>query len=152
MGEGRLTIRVFGTSRLPPSARQPRAIIQVCRRVLKNEKLKAGGELNVVFLDRRRMRVLNKRFLGHDRDTDVIAFAYAEDPGPVKGETPFGDIFISAAQARAQAAQQAHPVLTEVLFLAAHGTLHLLGYDDSTARRRAVMFRKQERALPKSPS
>ena len=152
MGKELLTIRVFGASLLPPPARRPRAVIQVCRRVLANEKLKAGGELNVVFLVRRRMRVLNKRFLGHDRDTDVIAFAYADDPGPAKGERPFGDIFISVCQARAQAAQQAHPVLTEVLFLAAHGTLHLMGYDDSTARRRAVMLRKQERALPKSPS
>ena len=145
-----MTIQVFGTSLLPASARKPRDIIQVCRRVLNNEKAKLGGELNVVFLDRRRMRVLNKRFLGHDRDTDVIAFAYAEDPGPVKGGKPFGDIFISAFQARRQAAQQAHPALTEVLFLAAHGTLHLLGYDDATSRQRAAMFRKQEHALPKT--
>jgi probable rRNA maturation factor len=145
-----MTIRVFGTSLLPASARKPRDIIQVCRRVLKNENVKFSGELSVVFLDRGRMRVLNKRFLGHERDTDVLAFDYAEDPGPVKGEKPFGDIFISAFQARRQAAQQAHPVLTEVLFLAAHGTLHLLGYDDSTSRRRAVMFRKQGHALPKT--
>jgi probable rRNA maturation factor len=143
-----MTIRVFGMSLLPASARKPRDIIRVCRRILKNEKAKSNGELNVVFLDRRRMRILNKRFLGHDQDTDVIAFAYAEDPGPVKGAKPFGDVFISAFRARRQAAQQTHPVLTEVLFLAAHGTLHLLGYDDSTASQRAAMFRKQEHVLP----
>ncbi|MCX5797694.1 MAG: rRNA maturation RNase YbeY [Elusimicrobia bacterium] len=146
-----MTIRVFGTSLLPASARKPRVIIQVCRRVLKNEKASPDGELNVVLLDRRRMRVLNQRFLGHDRDTDVIAFSYAEDPGPFKGEKPFGDIFVSAFQARKQASQQGHPVLTEVLFLTAHGTLHLLGYDDSTSRRRAAMFSKQERALQGLP-
>jgi probable rRNA maturation factor len=145
-----MTIRVFGASLLPASARRPRAIMQVCRRVLKDEGAARRGELNVVFLDRRRMRVLNKRFLGHDRDTDVIAFDYPEDPGPVPGGKPFGDIFISAFQARRQAAEQAHPVLAEVLFLAAHGTLHLLGYDDSTSRRRAAMFKKQGRALPKN--
>jgi probable rRNA maturation factor len=143
-----VTIRVFGTSLLPASARKPRGIIRVCRRVLKNEKADADGEINVVFLDRRRMRILNKRFLGHDRDTDVIAFTYAEDAGPVRGEKPFGDIFISAFQARRQAAEQGQPVLAEVLFLAAHGTLHLLGYDDSTSARRAAMFRKQACALP----
>ena len=75
-------------------------------------------------------------------------FAYAQNAGPA-GEAPFGDVFISAFQARAQAAEQGHPVLAEVLFLAAHGTLQLLGYDDATARQRAVMFRKQARALPK---
>ena len=142
-----MIIRVFGASLLPPLARRPRAIAAVCRRVLGGEKAKVGGELNVVFLDRRRMRELNKRFLGRTRDTDVIAFNYGEDPGPAAAERPFGDIFISARKARAQAAAQGHPVLTEVLILAAHGTLHLLGYDDSTARRRAVMFRKQDLAL-----
>ncbi|MDD5628168.1 MAG: rRNA maturation RNase YbeY [Elusimicrobia bacterium] len=144
-----MTIRVFGCSLLPASARKPRAIAEVCRRVLANERARGRGELNVVFLDRRRMRVLNRRFLGHDRDTDVIAFAYAEDPGPASGEKPFGDIFVSAFQARRQAREQGHPVLTEVLFLAAHGTLHLLGHDDSTSRRRAAMFRKQQVALPR---
>ncbi len=141
-----MTIRVFGAATLPASARKPRAIAGVCRRVLKSEKCQANGELNIVFLDRRKMRVLNRRFLGHDRDTDVIAFNYAEDPGPMPGERPFGDIFISAFKARGQAEEMGHTALSEVLFLTAHGALHLLGYDDSTARQRAVMFRKQARA------
>lgn len=143
-----MTVRVCGASLLPPSARRPGAIAGVCRRVLALEKARPRGELNVVFLDRARMRRLNRRFLGRTHDTDVIAFAYAQDAGPA-AEAPFGDVFISAFQARAQAAEQGHAVLAEVLFLAAHGTLHLLGYDDDTARRRAVMFRKQARALPK---
>jgi probable rRNA maturation factor len=146
-----MIIRVSGLSLLPASARRPRAITGVCRKALKAEKVRAGGELNVVFLDRRRMRALNRRFLGRGHDTDVIAFGYAEDPGPIGSGRPFGDIFISAFQARAQAAEQGHPVLAEVLFLAAHGALHLLGYDDATSRQRAVMFRKQEHILRGSP-
>jgi len=142
-----MTIRVFGASRLPASARRPRAMLRVCRRVLKSERASGRGELNIVFLDRRRMRALNRRFLGRDRDTDVIAFAYAEEPGPVRGERPFGDVFVSAHLARAQARAAGHSVLTEVLFLVAHGTLHLLGYDDKTARGRALMFRLQDQAL-----
>jgi probable rRNA maturation factor len=145
-----VTIRVFGASLLPVSARRPRAVAAVCRRVLAGEKARIRGELNVVFLDRTRMRRLNRRFLGQEHDTDVIAFNYPEDPGPLAGEKPFGDIFISAHQARAQAAAQGHAVLTEALFLAAHGMLHLLGYDDASARQRAAMFRKQARALPKN--
>jgi probable rRNA maturation factor len=115
--------------------------------VLKIEKCQADGELNVVFLDRRQMKALNRRSLGRRHDTDVIAFNYSEDPGPMPGGRPFGDIFISAFRARVQAEALGHPVLDEVLFLAAHGTLHLLGYDDLTAQRRAVMFRKQDRAV-----
>ena len=147
MGEKSLRIRVFGTSLLPPASRKPNAIARACRRLLSSGKVAGAGEINIVFLDRHRMRVLNKRFLGHDRDTDVIAFNYPEGPGPVQGERPFGDIFISASLARVQAREVGHSVLTEVLFLTAHGTLHLLGYDDKTTRGRALMFRLQKKAL-----
>lgn len=142
-----MTIRISGTSLLPASARKPRAVAGVCRQILKGEKADGAGEINIVFLDRRKMRALNKRFLGHDADTDVIAFNYPEDPGPGADEKPFGDIFISSHLARVQAGQVGHSVLTEVLFLTAHGTLHLLGYDDATSRKRAVMFGKQQRAV-----
>ena len=137
-------IRIHGLSHLPPSARRPAAIAAVCRRALALEKVRAGGELNVVVLDRRKMRRLNRRFLGRGQDTDVIAFDYPEDPGPIPGERPFGDIFISAHLARAQAARLGHSVLSETLILAAHGMLHILGYDDSTGKARARMFRRQQ--------
>ena len=140
-----MTIRIFGVARLPPSARKPRAIAAICRRILKGERAAGAGEINIVFLDRQRMRALNTRYLKKSHDTDVIAFPYAADPGPLPGERPFGDIFISAHKARTQAAELAHAVLNEVLILVAHGTLHLLGYDDSRPRRRAVMFKKQRR-------
>lgn len=142
-----MKIRVFGAGLLPSSAAKPRAVAGVCRQILKGEGVDGPGEVNIVFLDREKMRALNKSFLGQDRDTDVIAFPYAEDPGPAQPEKPFGDIFISAHLARVQAEEVGHAVLDEVLFLTAHGTLHLLGYDDSTSRKRAVMFGKQERAL-----
>jgi len=145
-----MTIRIFGVSLLPASARRPHAIAGVCRRVLKSERAGRREEISIVFLDRRRMRALNKRFLGRDRDTDVIAFSYPEDAGPARGEKPFGDVFISAGLARAQAKEVGHSVLSEVLFLTAHGTLHLLGYDDKTARGRARMFRLQQKAIKSS--
>ena len=142
-----MTIRIFGASRLPPSARKPRAIAAICRRILKGERAGRPGALNIVFLDRRKMRALNRRYLGKNHDTDVIAFSYAADPGPLPGERPFGDIFISAHKARTQAADLGHSVLNEVLILVAHGTLHLLGYDDSSPPQRIIMFHKQKRVV-----
>lgn len=144
MGKERLTLRISGLRRLPPSARRPARIRAVCRRILRPG---AAGEVNIVVLDRSRMRALNRRYLDRGHDTDVIAFAYTEDAGPRPGERPFGDIFISAYQARRQAAELGHGALTEVLTLVAHGALHLLGYDDATERGRARMFRLQTAAL-----
>ncbi|MFA6002568.1 MAG: rRNA maturation RNase YbeY [Elusimicrobiota bacterium] len=151
MGKNRkVTLRVSGLYLLPPSARRAGRIRSVCRRIL-HRGTGAAGEVNIVFLDRARMRTLNRRYLDRSHDTDVIAFAYTEDAGPRPGERPFGDIFISAYQARVQAAALGHDVLVEVLTLAAHGALHLLGYDDATPRGRDRMFRMQTAALRPLP-
>ena len=136
-----MTVRVFGASRLPAGARRPRLIAAAVRAAVRRKP----GELNVVFVDARGLRRLNRRFLRHDYDTDVIAFRYEESP---KGaDAPFGDIFISADQARRQAKELGHPLLTEVLTLAIHGALHLAGYDDNSAAQRARMFKRQETLL-----
>lgn len=54
-------------------------------------------------------------------------------------ETPLGDIIISVETALRQATPNGHDLLTELLMLALHGTLHLMGYDDSTETERATM-------------
>ena len=139
-----MTVRVFRSSLLPASARRPAAIRKAVLTALKFEKSKRRGELNVVFLDRRRMRELNQTYLKKDHDTDVIAFRYGDGSA---AEAPFGDVYISSYQARRQAAELKHSVLEETLTLAVHGTLHLLGYDDHTPRQRARMFKRQGEIL-----
>jgi rRNA maturation RNase YbeY len=132
-------ISVFGTGLLPASARRPTLIRNTCLKTLRAEKSRATGDLNIIFLDKARMRKMNRGFLNHEYDTDVIAFNY--DP------PAFGDVYISAHMARLQAKDVGHSVLDEVLTLCVHGTLHLLGYDDDTAAQRREMFSRQDRIL-----
>lgn len=134
-----MKIAVFGARLLPSSARKPALIRKACLKTLEMEKSKARGELNIIFVDRKRMLALNRSYLKHDYDTDVIAFNY-EPPA-------FGDVYISAHMARAQAKNVGHSVLDEVLTLCVHGTLHLLGYDDRTKVQRRAMFARQDRIL-----
>jgi rRNA maturation RNase YbeY len=66
------------------------------------------------------------------------------DEGDTGGEgntdlPPLGDLVISVETARRQAPLNGHDLLTELLMLALHGTLHLMGYDDSTDAARAAM-------------
>ncbi|MBI4057611.1 MAG: rRNA maturation RNase YbeY, partial [Elusimicrobia bacterium] len=68
----------------------------------------------------------------------------APHPSPL---TPWGDIFISVDQARKQAKALGHSLLKEILTLAIHGILHLLGYRDHTPRDRRRMFHKQDQLL-----
>lgn len=129
-------IRIHNLSLLPASARKPRSIAAMVKRTLGARK----GDVNVVILGRAAMKRMNKRYLAHSHDTDVIAFNYADPPA-------FGDVYISAWAARKQAAELGHPVLREVLTLAVHGSLHLLGYDDRRPKDRAKMFRRQDAIL-----
>ena len=134
-------IRIVGISTLPPSARRPDLIRAACREAFQSEGRALTGGLTVLFADRRRMLGINKAFLGHSHDTDVIAFPYDE---PQAGA---GDIVISAPMARRQARELGHSVLREVLTLVLHGALHILGYDDHRPRDRRRMFAKQDRLL-----
>lgn len=54
-----------------------------------------------------------------------------------------GDIVISWPTVRQQAEQAGHPAAYELLYLLAHGTLHLVGYDDQTEEGYQVMMRLQ---------
>jgi rRNA maturation RNase YbeY len=100
-----------------------------------------AGELNLIIVGAREMRRVNKNFLGHDYTTDVIAFGY-----PYAGAgSPYGDIFICFERAKKQAARLGHGALFEMLTLAAHGALHLAGWDDNTNVLRAAMNKKAER-------
>ncbi|MGH2377890.1 MAG: rRNA maturation RNase YbeY, partial [Candidatus Limnocylindria bacterium] len=48
------------------------------------------------------------------------------------GSLELGDIVISAAQAARQAKRRRHSREREIAFLAAHGALHLLGFEDDS--------------------
>lgn len=89
------------------------------------------------------MRELNRTYRRKDRTTDVLSFG--QTLGRAKGERAVrklardvdgvldvGDIVISAAQAARQAKRRKHPLVRETAFLAAHGALHLLGFEDET--------------------
>jgi probable rRNA maturation factor len=90
------------------------------------------------------MRELNRRYRSKDRTTDVLSFGQSLPRGAkgadaaaalrreADGTLELGDVVISPAQAARQAKRRHWPLRREVAFLAAHGALHLLGYEDDT--------------------
>ena len=105
------------------------------------------------------MRELNRRYRRKDRTTDVLSFGQSLRRG-AKGTTAaaslkreadgtleLGDVVISPAQAERQAKRRKWPLETEVAFLAAHGALHLLGYEDDTGAGYNEMLRLGREAL-----
>ena len=102
------------------------------------------GEISLALLDDQAIRELNRTYLGLDRPTDVIAFALHEE-----GESLLGDIYVGHEQAVRQAGEMAVPLIEELVRLAIHGTLHVLGHGhpETDARFESEMFRLQERLL-----
>ena len=97
-----------------------------------------------VFVSDQEIRRYNKRYLLHDRPTDVIAFP--DRPGAPRSGF-LGEIVVSLDTARRQAEEQGHPFLREVEVLTIHGPLHLIGYDDRNPRKRREMWRKTDDLL-----
>lgn len=100
------------------------------------------GELSLALLEDAGMRALNRDHLGHDGPTDVLAFALH---GP--GEPVLGDVYLGAAQARRQAKDEGVDATEELVRLAVHGTLHVLGWDhpdEAEARLASPMWARQE--------
>ncbi len=114
------------------------------RAAARPHRMPAGAVVTLVFVDDVMMRDLNRRYRGRDKTTDVLSFGETWPAGvrgadaarrlhpDEDGVVRVGDVVVSAAQASRQARRRRWPLASEIAFLAAHGVLHLLGYDDQT--------------------
>ena len=87
--------------------------------------------VSVILTDNETIREINSKFLGKNKPTDVLSFAYREEPFPQSEDIleELGDIYISLEKAIEQSAEYGVPLKDELLRLIVHGVLHLLGYD-----------------------
>jgi probable rRNA maturation factor len=112
-----------------------------------NEVLRAMGvqecTLTVVFVSPRKMRNLNRQFLGRDYVTDVLSFAYEGEM--VEGSSFLGEIVIAPEMAWSQARLWRTEPERELRKLLVHGILHLLGYNHE--KDAGEMNRLQQRLL-----
>ena len=81
--------------------------------------------LNINFVTPDLMIEINKQYLNHNYDTDIITFNYSGSTAQLDGE-----IFISIGQAIDNSIRFNVNLDSELIRLIVHGILHLLGYDD----------------------
>ncbi len=110
-------------------------------------------EVDITIVDDEEIHTLNREYRNVDRPTDVLSFALDEgeedEPELIDGpeEHLLGDIIISAETAQRQGQEFGHGLEREIVYLAVHGLLHLLGYDHMTDEDKKVMRAKEEEAL-----
>ena len=78
------------------------------------------------------IRRLHREYLGEDSPTDVMSFVLERADDYLEGE-----VVVSAETACAAAPEYGWPAADELLLYVIHGTLHLVGYDDTTPRMRS---------------
>ena len=96
------------------------------------------ADLTIVVSSDETLRQLNLEFMGVDAPTDVLSFP-ADFVDPDTQRRYLGDVVISLPRAQAQAPENRQSVQDELLLLAVHGILHLLGYEDAASRDRQRM-------------
>ena len=109
-------------------------------------------EVDITIVDDEEIHQLNRDYRNVDRPTDVLSFALDEDdedePELLEGQLHLlGDIIISAETATRQAEEFGHGLEREIVYLALHGLLHLLGYDHMVEEDKVIMRAKEEEAL-----
>ena len=113
-------------------------------------------ELSVLFVNSRRMKLLNTLYRGIRKDTDVLSFPLMDEQlqhgstinGPlINGPQVLGDIVISVPKALAQAEEFKVSFYDELLRLLVHGLLHLTGYDHEINAYQKKKMEKKEREL-----
>ena len=125
------------------------ALHRLAMHVLRSEGAPTPLEVGVVVTTDDEVHALNRQYLGHDYQTDVISFGMAEE-GSEEFITPeerpqyLGDVVVSYDRAAEQAPEYGHSTEREVATLLVHGLLHLLGYDDTTDAERERMHERQE--------
>jgi probable rRNA maturation factor len=144
--------------------------VRLAESVLEEEGVRGDAELSMLFVDEQAIADLNKRFLGKDGPTDVLAFPIDEEPveggrspdsggtGPGFASEPtdlptlLGDVVICPSVAARNAPEHAGTYDDEIALLVVHGVLHLLGMDHEDDEEAEAMEQRERELLAKFDS
>jgi probable rRNA maturation factor len=127
------------------------ALVRLARFVFERLWLHPQTELSVLLVDEEAMERLHVELMDEPGPTDVLSVPMDElTPGTPGRQTPqgmLGDIAICPQVAAEQAKRGGHSTDDEMLLLATHGILHLLGFDHAEPEERDEMFTLQRELL-----
>ena len=118
--------------------KESKKVLNIIEKVIRREK-KIPGDLIFIISNNKEVRKINKEFLNHNYNTDVIAFDYSER------NTLNGEIYISYGKVKENANNYKVSCREELVRVMIHGTLHLCDYDDNTEEKRKLMMEKGEK-------
>jgi probable rRNA maturation factor len=160
-----MTVEVFAADEQSAQPVDALRLVHLAKAVLAAQGVKADSELSMLFVDEDAMAELNKRFLGKDGPTDVLAFPIDDDDvaeggrspdslGPGNGVDPdadppnlLGDVVVCPAVAARNAPDHAGTYEDEMALLVVHGILHILGMDHVDNEEAEAMEQRERELL-----
>ena len=87
--------------------------------------------LSLTIINNIEITSINKKWMQKNRPTDVLSFPIISNSDSIKDLNfiELGDLFISLEMAFKQSLEFKHSIQREMLWLASHGFLHLLGWE-----------------------
>ena len=128
------------------SALPEKRLEQAALETLRQAQAPKAADLTIVLTGDETLQSLNLEFMGIDAPTDVLSFP-ADLIDPDTGQRYLGDVLISVPRAQAQAPENGQSLQDEILLLAVHGVLHLLGYDHAEPAEKEQMWARQSSVL-----
>lgn len=102
----------------------------------------------LIVVDDEHMRLLNRKYRGQDRPTDVLSFSYLSDieESPADDDLA-GEIYVSFETLEEEAKESGVEAKHLFLRMGVHGLLHVLGYDHETEAEARTMEAEEKRLL-----
>lgn len=128
----------------------PIGLFSILEKKIGNElNLSESAEASLFFVSNEKIKSLNKKTRGINKETDVLSFPIQEkklkaDPD---GKVRLGDIIIAFDFAKTEAKKLNLDLNQHLLMLVVHGLLHLLGYDHNTKKEERKMFSQTDKLL-----
>ena len=112
----------------------------ICEVILRDHSW-TKGEVSVAVVDDATIHQINREYLDHDYETDVLSFVLEKDE---QHRFLVGEVIVSADTAKTVGEDVGVDTVDELLLYMIHGLLHLVGFDDKDPANREKM-RQAER-------
>lgn len=125
-----------------------KSVIHYVNQMLKFLKVNPKSDVSILFVDEDEMTKQHVRWMNEDGPTDVMSFpmdnVLLKNSKSLKKQATLGDIIICPNVALKDARKQSINPAYHLVFLLAHGILHLLGLDHQEKSQRGVMQKKEQ--------
>jgi probable rRNA maturation factor len=161
-----MSVEVFAADEQSAEPVDAMGLVRLAKAVLAAQGVKPDSELSMLFVDEEAMAELNKRFLGKEGPTDVLAFPIDDDDVVEGGRSPdslgpgagvdfentdppnlLGDVVVCPAVAARNAPDHAGTYEDEMALLVVHGILHILGMDHVDNEEAEAMEQRERELL-----